>query len=384
MRKKVLILGSTGSIGRATLDVIAHQEDDFQVWGLACRENTELLNTQIVRFKPSRVCVYDGSTVNKVRTDSAKLHTGMTGIKEMVNGDADIVVNALPGSIGLEPTLEALSCGKILALANKESLVMAGRIISDLISSGHSGKLIPVDSEHSALYQLLQTVAREEVANIVITASGGPFRDYPKEALYYVTVEEALNHPTWKMGNKITLDSATLMNKGLEVIEARWLFDMETRDIKVLIHPESILHGIVELIDGAFLSYMAAPDMRIPISYALNGERRCPLSFRKLSLEDASKLTFYTPDTGRFPCLRLAFEALDEGDSALVVLNVANEAASQAFIKGRIGFTNIPAVIEESLEHHPRQTIIRSVDTIWEIQRWTNEFTEKRMRNIYG
>jgi 1-deoxy-D-xylulose-5-phosphate reductoisomerase len=383
VRKKVCILGSTGSIGRATLEVLAAQEDRFQVYGLACRESVELLNTQVARFKPSYVCVYDAASVSGAEAGNGRLLTGMEGMKHMIAGDADIVVNALPGSIGLEPTLETLRHGKVLALANKESLVMAGRLISRILAAGTGGRLIPVDSEHSALHQLLKTVDQEEVENIVITASGGPFRDYPKETLADVTLEEALNHPTWKMGNKITLDSATLMNKGLEVIEARWLFNVEAKKIRVLIHPESIVHGIVELCDGSFLAYLAAPDMKVPISYALNEERRSPLPFGKLRLEETSKLTFRSPDIDRFPCLRLAYEALSNGDSAMVVLNTANEAASQAFIDGRIRFTDIPAVIEEALLRHPQQQVIETLAAIGEVRRWTEKFTEERLRKTY-
>jgi 1-deoxy-D-xylulose-5-phosphate reductoisomerase len=384
LRKKVVILGSTGSIGRATLEVVGEQEERFQVAGLVCRENVSLLNAQIARFKPEYVCLYNGRPGPGLELGNAKLLSGMAGIKEMVGAGPDLVVNALPGSIGLEPTLAALKHAKVLALANKESLVMAGRIISDLVVSGETGRLIPVDSEHSALHQLLLTMDRKEVDRITITASGGPFRDFPKDVLPRVTVKEALNHPTWKMGSKITLDSATLMNKGLEVIEARWLFNIEPEKIKVIIHPESILHGIVELVDGAFLAYMAYPDMRIPISYALNEETRCSLPFGKLSLEETSSLSFYPPDTDRFPCLKLAYEALESGDSAMVVLNMANEAASQAFIAERIGFTDIPRLIEEALTHHPLSPVIQTVEEVWEVQRWTEEFMEERLKKTYG
>jgi 1-deoxy-D-xylulose-5-phosphate reductoisomerase len=384
LRKKVVVLGSTGSIGRATLDVIAQQEERFQVTGLVCRENVGLLNAQIERFKPEYVCVYNGRPDPGLKSGNARLLAGMAGIKEMIATCPDLVLNALPGSVGLEPTLEALTHAKVLALANKESLVMAGRIISDLIASGKTGKLIPVDSEHSALHQLLLGIDRSEVERITITASGGPFRGLPKDALSRVTVSEALNHPTWKMGSKITLDSATLMNKGLEVIEAKWLFGMEPEKIKVIIHPESILHGIVELVDGAFLAYIAYPDMRIPISYALNEETRCPLPFGKLSLEETSSLSFYPPDTDRFPCLRLAYEALRSGDSAMVALNVANEAAAQAFIDGRIKFTDIPRLIEEALLHHPSSGVIDAVEGVWEVQSWTEEFMEERLKKTYG
>ncbi|HNT44005.1 MAG TPA: 1-deoxy-D-xylulose-5-phosphate reductoisomerase, partial [Syntrophorhabdaceae bacterium] len=242
MKKKVLILGSTGSIGTATLDVIANDPGAFEVRGLACRNNIELLNRQIARFKPQAVCVYDQRQRSAVKAPGVRVHTGIEGMKEMIRSDVDTVVNALPGSIGLEPTIEALRCGKVLALANKESLVMAGRIIRRILSEKGS-RLIPVDSEHSALYQLLKGVEGKEVRSLIITASGGPFRRHTKRALESVELSEAMNHPTWRMGQKITLDSATLMNKGLEIMEARWLFDLEPGKIKTLVHPESIVHG---------------------------------------------------------------------------------------------------------------------------------------------
>ncbi len=385
MKKKVLILGSTGSIGKGTLDVIEHQKDKFEVLGLACRENLGLLKKQIAKFKPSFVSIYDGVPGKALqdRLDTAKVLYGMEGIKEMIGMDADIVVNALPGSVGLEPSLEALRKDKVLALANKESLVMAGRLVQRLVKEG-SGKLIPVDSEHSALYQLLGSVPPRELKALTITASGGPFRSHGKEALKKVKPEEALNHPTWKMGNKITLDSATLMNKGLEVIEARWLFDIGGDRINVVVHPESIIHGIVEFIDNGFMSYMSYPDMRIPISFALNEEERCPLPFGKMTLAESFSLTFHPPDLDRFPSLRLAYEALESGDSALIAINSANEIAASAFMDGKIDFTDIPVVIEEALNHHPVVPVIDTVETIWEIHEWAKDYTERKIRELYG
>ena len=383
MKKKVLILGSTGSIGRATLEVIENQKDSFEVFGLACKGNIELLNAQIKKFKPGYVCVYDENMKKGIGFDKARILTGIRGIKELIDMDEEIVVNALPGSIGLEPTVHALKSNKVLALANKESLVMAGRIISRLVKEGTS-TLIPVDSEHSALFQLMKTIKRKELKNIIITASGGPFKDYRKEDLEHVTSEEALNHPTWRMGTKVTLDSATLMNKGLEVIEARWLFDIKPPNINVLIHPESIVHGIIELVDGSFISYMAYPDMKIPISFAINEGKRCPLPFGKLNLKEFSQLSFYPPDTDRFPSLKLAFNALEAGDGALVAINASNEVASKAFIEGKIKFTDIPIFIEETLEHHPRVPVIEDIETIWEIHKWAQKYTEKKLGKLYA
>jgi 1-deoxy-D-xylulose-5-phosphate reductoisomerase len=382
MKKKVVVLGSTGSIGKGTLDVIEHQRDKFEVLGLACRENVTLLREQVEKFKPAFVSMYGNPAEDTKRIGSAKVLYGMEGIREMIGMDARIVVNALPGSAGLEPTIEALRQNKILALANKESLVMAGRIVENLLREG-SGKLIPVDSEHSALYQLLASVSERELKNLTITASGGPFRAHGKEELEKVSPAEALNHPTWKMGNKITLDSATLMNKGLEVIEARWLFNIEGDRIKVVVHPESIIHGIVEFVDNGIISYMSYPDMRIPISFALNEEERCPLPFGKLSMDEPFTLTFHPPDLERFPSLRLAYEALNIGDSALIAINSANEVAAAAFVEGKIRFTDIPVIIEEALTHHPVEPVIEAIGTIWEIHKWAIDYTEKKIGEFY-
>jgi 1-deoxy-D-xylulose-5-phosphate reductoisomerase len=381
-KKKVIVLGSTGSIGRATLDVIAGRPDRFDVVGLACRENMALIRKQIEQFSPPFVSIYNGLKGKADRLGGARVLYGMDGILEMIGMDAHIVVNALPGSVGLEPTIEALRKNKILALANKESLVMAGRMVKRLLKEG-SGRLIPVDSEHSALYQLLGSVRPRELKSLIITASGGPFRGHGKEDLKKVKPEEALKHPTWKMGNKITLDSATLMNKGLELIEARWLFDIDGDRIKVLVHPESIIHGMVEFVDNGLISYMSYPDMRIPISYALNEEERCPLPFGRLSMEKAFSLTFYPPDQERFPSLRLAYEALRAGDSALITINSANEIAAAAFMNGTIKFTDIPLIIEEALTHHPAAAVIDEVETIREIHGWAKDYTERKIREFY-
>jgi 1-deoxy-D-xylulose-5-phosphate reductoisomerase len=376
MKKKIAILGSTGSIGRATLEVIENQKNAFEVFGLVCKGSTELLNEQIDRFKPKYVCVYDEPLKKGVRFDRKRLLTGIKGINEIIGMEADIVVNAMPGSVGLEPTISALKAKKVLALANKESLVMAGRVVSKLLKT-HGSKLIPVDSEHSALFQIMKKIRRHEMKTITITASGGPFREHGKTALADVKPEEALNHPTWKMGKKVTLDSATLMNKGLEVIEAHWLFDIKPEHIRVLVHPESIIHGMIECTDGALIAYMANPDMKIPISFAINqGNIRSLPSFR-LKLEDLHKLTFYLPDMDKFPSLRLAFDALNAGDSAMITLNASNEVASEAFIDGRIRFTDIPVYIEKALERHPASPVIEDIETIWEMHNWANKYTEE-------
>jgi 1-deoxy-D-xylulose-5-phosphate reductoisomerase len=379
MKRKVLILGSTGSVGTSTLEVIEHEKEHLEVFGLACKNNTDLLNKQIQKFNPKYVCVYEESQKSRINFNKKKLLTGIEGIKAMTGMDFDIVVNALPGSIGLIPTIEALKNKKTIALANKESLVMAGRIIANLLKKDPD-KLIPVDSEHSALHQLLKTTPRSELKTMIITASGGPFRNRRKDDLKKIKPEEALNHPTWKMGQKITLDSATLMNKGLEVIEARWLFNVDPSNIKVLIHPESILHGIIELVDSSFMAYMACPDMKVPIAYALNSSKRLPLPVKRLSLEDIGTLSFYPPDLEKFPSLGLAYDALASGDSALIVLNTANEVASEAFFAERIRFTDIPSIVCKALEHHRHQPIVEDIEELWYIHREAKTYAESLLK----
>jgi len=382
MKKKILILGSTGSIGRATLDVIYEQNDSFEILGLACKDNIQLLNEQIQKFKPKYVCVDDKQFKTQVQFSKKRLLAGMKGIKDLIGMDADIVMNAMPGSIGLEPTIEALEKNKTVALANKESMVMAGRLVKRLLQR-RNGSLIPVDSEHSALYQIMKASDQDELKRLIITASGGPFRNFKKARLKVVKPRDALNHPTWKMGAKITLDSATLMNKGLEVIEARWLFDIDPVRIQVLIHPESIIHGIAEHVDNSFIAYLAYPDMRIPISYALNEEKRRPLPFGTLKTDDIFKLTFYPPDTDRFPSLKIALEALAIGDSTVIAMNAANEVAVHAFIDGKIKFTEIPVLIEKTLEQHHGSAIIEDMEEILEIHQWATQFTEEKIRKNY-
>jgi 1-deoxy-D-xylulose-5-phosphate reductoisomerase len=383
MKKRIVVLGSTGSIGRATLDVIEQHRDTMEVYGLACKENASLFSVQIKKFKPTYACLFDVARAGKVEFRGAKRLTGPEGMKELARVDADMVVNALPGSIGLEPTLEALKGGRRLALANKESLVMAGRIIRRLLKKGRA-TLMPVDSEHSALYQLLICIEPSELQSLVLTASGGPFRKHTKAQLRLVSPREAMKHPTWNMGRKITLDSATLANKGLEVIEARWLFDIEPERIKVLIHPESIVHGMAELRDGSLLAYLAHPDMRVPISFALNEGVRTELPFGKVDLAKLTSLSFSRPDDRRFPALRLAYDALAIGDSAQIVYNASNEVAATAFMEGRIRFTDIPRLMEEALNRHAAVPKIEDVEEIVNIHQWTVRYVEGRLRRPRG
>ena len=381
MKKGIILLGSTGSIGVSTLEAIENQRDEFDVVGLACRENGQLFTEQIRRFKPRFACLFDEKRAGTVDFHGTRRLTGEAGMKELLKKDAEIIVNALPGSAGLNPTIEALRQGRVLALANKESLVMAGRLVKKLAREG-SAQLIPVDSEHSALYQLMEGIDRYEIERLIITASGGPFRNFSREELGNVTAEQALRHPTWRMGKKVTIDSATLMNKGLEIIEARWLFDIGQEKIDIVVHPESIVHGMVQIVDGSVLAYMAYPDMRIPISFALNKGQRRKLPFGKINLVEAGTLTFFAPDTDRFPALKLAYRALEIGDSALITLNASNEVASSAFLEGRIAFTDIPVLVEEALSRHPYVKEIGDVETIWEIHGWAKAYLEDHLRRV--
>jgi len=381
MKKGIILLGSTGSIGVSTLEAVENQRDEFDVVGLACRENGQLFTEQIRRFKPRFACLFDEKRAGTVDFHGTRRLTGEAGMKELLKKDAEIIVNALPGSAGLNPTIEALRQGRVLALANKESLVMAGRLVSKLAREG-SAQLIPVDSEHSALYQLMEGIDRYEIERLIITASGGPFRNLSREEMGNVTAEQALRHPTWRMGKKVTIDSATLMNKGLEIIEARWLFDIGQEKIDIVVHPESIVHGMVQIVDGSVLAYMAYPDMRIPISFALNKGQRRKLPFGKINLVEAGTLTFFAPDTDRFPALKLAYRALEIGDSALITLNASNEVASSAFLEGRIAFTDIPVLVEEALSRHPSAKEIGDVETIWEIHGWAKAYLEDHLRRV--
>lgn len=332
--KRVAVLGSTGSIGKNTLDVIAKHPDKFKVVALVAGSNADLLEKQTERFRPKYSLLRD--------------RDGDTAICDAVIApEVDIVVSAIVGAAGLRPTYAALKAGKRVALANKESLVAAGAVMTKIWKEG-TGELIPVDSEHSAIHQVLHGT-KKETKRILLTASGGPFRTFTPEALEKVTVAQALKHPNWSMGAKITVDSSTLMNKGLEIIEARWLFDMPPAKIDVIVHPQSVIHSMVEYIDGSVLAQMGNPDMRTPIAYALGFPERIATNVMPLDLATVRQLTFEPPDTRRFPCLALAKQALEMGGNAPAILNAANEVAVEAFLKERISFLRIPALIEKVL-----------------------------------
>lgn len=353
--KKVIILGSTGSIGTQTLDVIKNFKENFEIVGLTAYNNVELLSKQIREFNPKVVAVKDEDKANQLRENLKKnveILTGSKGLQEIVKYDADLVVVAVEGIAGLIPTVTAIQRGKDIALANKEVLVTAGQIVMDLAKK-KGIRLLPIDSEHSAILQCLKGNDRKEISRLILTASGGPFRGKKKEVLKKVTVEQALNHPNWKMGKKITIDSATLMNKGFEVIEAKWLFDISEDKIDVVVHPQSIIHSMVEYIDGSVIAQLATADMRIPIQYALNYPTRNYIKEVKfLDFSVITQLTFEKPDLETFRCLSLAYEALKIGGTMTTVLNAADEIAVSLFLNKKIEFLQIAEIIEESMKEH--------------------------------
>ena len=357
--KRLALLGSTGSIGTQVLSVAERYPDRIEVRALAAGRNLNLLVQQAKQFRPAVVSVEREEDVPRIREAVSGLETrvscGAKGLLEVARAGADLVVGALVGRLGLEPVLEALRLGVDVALANKEVLVLAGPLV--LREAARAGaRLLPLDSEHVALHQAMAGHPREAVRRVVLTASGGPFRELGREELARVTPDQALAHPNWEMGPKITIDSATLMNKGLEVIEARWLFDLDPDQIDVVIHPESIVHSLVEYVDGSWLAQLAVPDMRIPIAYVLGMPDRLALpEIRPLDLAAIGALRFERPDRDRFPCLDLAAQALRTGGTAAAALNGANEEAVRAFLARRISFTAIPAAVEHALE----QTVVR-------------------------
>jgi 1-deoxy-D-xylulose-5-phosphate reductoisomerase len=354
-KKNIAILGSTGSIGRSTLDVISNFSDRFRVTYLTAHRNIDLLQEQIQKFKPRAVVVLEecnASVLKKLTNGSTEIFVGEQGLCEIVSrDDVDIVVSSLVGFAGLKPTLQAIEAGKDIALANKETLVVAGEIIMKAVKK-HGVRLLPVDSEHSAILQCLRGEEINNVERLILTASGGPFRNLPKEKFSNITVKQALNHPTWKMGNKITIDSATLMNKGLEVIEAFWLFGLPQEQIHVVIHPQSIIHSMVEFKDGSTKAQLGIPDMKLPIQYALMYPERPLAPYKRLDFSTLQQMTFIEPDYDKFACLALAFRSLEMGGTATTVLNAANEVAVENFLKEEISFASIPTLIEEALEAH--------------------------------
>ncbi len=374
----IAILGSTGSIGKQTLDIIRNNQENFKVSVLTAYSNYELLYQQAMEFKPDLIAIADVNQYKKLKDlldDKTIILSGRKGITEAASYErSDLVVSAIVGIAGLEPTYQAIKSGKRIALANKEALVTAGNlIIREAEKVGCS--IIPVDSEHSAIFQCLKD-EKTYVNNIILTASGGPFRNKTISYINQATAKDALNHPNWSMGKKITIDSATLMNKGLEVIEARWLFDMPSDKIKVCIHPESIIHSMVEFVDGAVIAQLGIPDMRIPIQYALTYPTRAVTHLKKLNLAKIGTLNFEEPDYNKFPCLELAYSALNQGDSSCIVLNGANEIAVNYFLLGKIKFTEIYETVLKALESH-NTVSVTTIDDVYQIDEWSRKISQE-------
>ena len=373
-QKKILILGSTGSIGVNALNVIREFPDYFSVEALTVNSNIDELEKQIIEFSPSIVVVRDSHKAIELKkriNNKCEIITGDEGLIEITRqGDYDIMLSSLVGFAGLAPTIEGIKQKKRIALANKETLVAAGELIIDLCKK-YKAELIPVDSEHSAIFQCLVGENNSDISKLILTASGGPF--FNKENLTEVTIAEALNHPNWKMGNKITIDSATMMNKGLEIIEAHWLFNLPKEKIDVVIHPQSIIHSMVEFIDGSIKAQLSEPDMKLPIQYAFSYPDRLKSNFVNTNFPKLGKLTFFEPDSEKFRCLNLAYEVMEQAGTAPCILNAANEIAVEKFLKGKIKFTQIPDIINEALnkiENHRTPDI----ETIVECNRQTREF----------
>lgn len=373
--KRLSILGSTGSIGVQTLSIVEAFSDRFEVVALGAGKNIEVLREQIAKFKPRVVSVLTeelSRVLSRELPDPPEILHGIEGLIRIATlEEADVVVSALVGAIGLIPTLSAVKTGKTIALANKESLVMGGKIIM-----GEARKagvdVLPIDSEHCAIFQCMVGHQEKDVHRIILTASGGPFLHYPIERLKDVSPQEALKHPRWEMGRKVTIDSATLMNKGLEIMEAYWLFDLSVEQIDVQIHPQSIVHSMVEYVDGSVLAQMGIPDMRIPISYALSYPDRLNLDVPSLDLLEVGELTFLPPDPIRFPALELANRAITMGETMPAVLNAANEIAVHAYLKGGVTFTEIPKAIEATMEAHEIQEV-QTVDDLLRADHWARE-----------
>ena len=374
--KSIALLGSTGSIGVSTLDLVRRFPDRFRIVGMVAGENLKLLAAQIKEFSPRCVAIKNEKDVPRLRkllgTKRMEICWGVNGATNISTAnDVDVVLAAIVGGAGLVPTLQAVQAGKEVALANKEALVMAGEIFVNEAKKANT-RLFPVDSEHSAIFQCLQGNRRDEVDKLILTASGGPFLRTPLSRLRYVTISQALKHPNWKMGRKITIDSATMMNKGLEIVEAHWEFDVEPSHIDVVIHPQSVVHSMVRYQDGTIIAQLGMADMRIPIAYALAYPHRLDGGWRPLEMTEHGELNFLPVDKRRYPALGLAYHALKQGGTMPAVLNAANEIAVDAFLAGKIGFREIHRIIEKTMQGHSPQRA-RNVEDILEVDRWARE-----------
>jgi|AntRauTorcE11898_2_1112593.scaffolds.fasta_scaffold18561_2 1-deoxy-D-xylulose-5-phosphate reductoisomerase len=380
--KNLILLGSTGSIGTQVLDVIDYIDDKWNIEVLTANKSVDLIVKQALKYKPKYVVMVDKKSADEVKSKlksySIEVLSGKNSLEEIVKlDDIELVINALVGASGLIPTINTIKKGTKLGLANKESLVVGGHLVKKIIEeNNYEDKLLPIDSEHNAIYRLLKGHSKEELKNILLTASGGPFINKSIDQLKDVTVKEALNHPNWSMGSKITIDSATMMNKGLEVIEAHWLFNTDYDKINVVIHPQSIIHSMIELIDNSIYAEMSVADMRMPIQYVLQYPNIETGIGQRLDLVNLSKLEFLKPDYSKFRCLKLAYEAGKTGGSNPVVLNAANEIAVHRFLNKEIKFLQIPEIIENTLESH--ETVNdATIDQILEIDKWARGFAEE-------
>ena len=384
--KRIAILGSTGSIGRSALQVVEQFPDRLQVVALAAGRNIDLLAEQIHRFRPRLAAVLDLQLAKDLTSRlqpgiEVEVVAGSQGYQQVAScAEAEMILSSMVGAAGLIPTLSAIRAGKDVALANKETLVMAGALVMGEVRRSQV-ELLPVDSEHNAIFQAMAGHRREDLKRILLTASGGPFLNMPKEQLESVTPTQALAHPNWAMGPKISIDSATLMNKGLEVIEAKWLFDVPVEKIDVHVHPQSIVHSMVEYVDGSVIAQMGIPDMRIPIAYALAYPERLELDLPRLDFFTVQTLTFQEPDLNRFPCLQLAFAACKAGGTMPAVLNAANEVAVQAFLDNRIPFSGIPRLVNQAMEEHALDPAAE-LEAILESDAWARRRTEEEIPNL--
>ena len=377
MKRRISILGATGSIGVNALKVVSHLENELEVVYLSANKNMILLMKQIKKYQPKAVCIVDEESYNQVKEEvqshNIEILFGRSGLLELAKrSDVDVMLNALVGAPGMEPTLLAIKAGVDVALSNKESLVMAGNIIKK--AQEQSGaEIFPVDSEHSAIWQCLVGEELEDLNRIILTGSGGPFRQKEISLFSNITVKEALNHPNWDMGEKITIDSATMMNKGLEVIEAYWLFRIDPDQINIIVHPQSIIHSMVEMKDGSVKAQMGVPDMKVPIQYALTYPRHIEATWEKLDLINCADLTFEKPDYNRFPCIALGFKVLERFGSSGAALNLSNDYAVYRFLNEEIQFTDIPRINESVLEEHP-WIEEPSLEDLLELDEWVKNY----------
>ena len=377
MKKKITIFGSTGSIGQSTLDIIKHNRDKYEVIALTANKNYLMLLKQVDLFKPKIVSINDNASYKKFIdlnvTKNLKILNGSNSYEEILDFRTDLVMAAISGSAGLLPVVSALKKGLSIALANKESLVCSGSLVTSL-AKRNNAKILPVDSEHNAIYQVLDSKNKSKISRLILTASGGPFFKKKMTELRDITPKEAIKHPNWSMGKKISIDSATMMNKGLELIEACYLFDIHQKNIDVVIHPESIIHSCVEYMDGSMLAQMGTPDMRTPISFTLAYPERIKTNVQRLNLSEIKKLTFFEPDLNKYPCLQLAYNSLEIGKSAPTILNAANEVAVQRFLEKKIKFLSIAKVVEKTLKKSSTCSI-NSIKDVIEIDKESRDLT---------